>query len=178
MKGLIFTVFLEMVEEKYGYSVQDKIIVPSRLKSKGVYTSIGTYDHKELIDLIHNLSEIIGEPPDLILKNYGEYAFSIFAVKYSYLLEKINDLFSFLESIDTYIHVEVLKLYPDAELPKFETVRTGSNTLIFKYISKRKMSDFAEGLLSGSINHFNSNTSYTKEIFNEGEEVIFTLTNN
>jgi hypothetical protein len=178
MKGLVFTVFLEMVEEKYGYNVLDKIIVSSSLDSKGAYTSVGTYDHKELFVLIQNLFEITNESPNLIFKNYGEFAFAKFAIKYSYLLKNANDLFSFLESIETYIHVEVLKLYPDAELPRFETIRVGNNKLILKYISKRRMSDFAEGLLAGSINHFDSKTSYTKEIFNEGEEVIFTLTNN
>lgn len=176
MKGLIFTVFLEMVEEKYGFEIADKIITVSNLDSKGIYTSVGTYDHKELFILLKNLSELSGESQNVILIKYGEFAFTKFAVKYSYLLKDVNDLFTFLESIDNYIHVEVLKLYPDAELPKFETIRVSNNKLILKYTSKRKMSSFAEGLLNGSINHFSSDTTFTKELLNNGEEALFTLT--
>lgn len=176
MKGLIFTTFLEMVEEKYGFEIADEIITASDLDSKGIYTAVGTYDHKELFVLIKKLSGVSGEAQNVILKKYGEFAFTKFAIKYSYLLKDVNDLFTFLESIDNYIHVEVLKLYPDAELPKFETARVSSDKLILKYISKRKMSDFAEGLLIGSINHFAPKTTLTKEILADGEEAIFTLT--
>ena len=176
MKGLIFTVFLEMVEEIYGYEIADKIVSINNLASNGIYTSVGTYDHKELFIMIDSLSKIINKDKDEILKSYGEYAFSKFAIKYSHFLKGVEDLFSFLESIDNYIHVEVLKLYPDAELPTFETVRVSNNKLILKYISKRKMSSFAEGLLNGSINHFSSDTTFTKELINNGEEALFTLT--
>ena len=35
MKGIVFTEFLEMVEEKYGYEVVDQIIEESKLPSGG-----------------------------------------------------------------------------------------------------------------------------------------------
>jgi hypothetical protein len=176
MKGLIFTVFLEMVEEKYGYTVADEIVNSNQLASGGVYTSVGTYDHMELFKLIESLSNITGKDKNEILKNYGEYAFGVFAGKYSGMLREINNLFDFLESIETYIHVEVLKLYPDAELPKFESERKGDNILILKYFSKRKMGSFAEGLIISSIKHFKAKAELSTAILNNGEETIFTIT--
>jgi len=175
MKGLIFTVFLEMVEEKYGYTVADEIVNSNQLASGGVYTSVGTYDHTELFKLIESLSVLTGKDKNEILKNYGEYVFGIFAEKYSRMLRGINNLFDFLESIETYIHAEVFKLYPDAELPKFESERKG-NVLILKYFSKRKMSSFAEGLIISAIKHFKTHADLSKTVLNNGEEAIFTIT--
>jgi hypothetical protein len=57
MKGIVFTEFLDLVEAKFGLETVDEIIEKSDLKSKGVYTSIGTYDFSEMLSLITNLSE-------------------------------------------------------------------------------------------------------------------------
>jgi hypothetical protein len=38
----------------------------------------------------------------------------------------IDDALDFLERVDKVIHVEVLKLYPDAMLPRFDTTRDGA----------------------------------------------------
>lgn len=36
MKGIVFTEFLDMVEEKFGYGVVDQIITESKLESNGM----------------------------------------------------------------------------------------------------------------------------------------------
>jgi len=56
MKGIVFTEFLEMVEETFGLETVDYIIYKSELKSEGIYTSVGTYDFFEMLILISNLS--------------------------------------------------------------------------------------------------------------------------
>ncbi len=57
MKGIVFTEFLEMVEESFGFELADRIVVDSKLPSGAVYTAVGTYSHGEMLDLIHKLSE-------------------------------------------------------------------------------------------------------------------------
>ena len=57
MKGIVFTEFLEMVEQKFGLEVLDQIIIESNLASGGIYTSVGTYDFIEMQSLIVKLSE-------------------------------------------------------------------------------------------------------------------------
>ena len=41
MKGIIFTEFIEMVEDKFGFEVADNIITNSNLPSGGAYTAVG-----------------------------------------------------------------------------------------------------------------------------------------
>ena len=51
MKGIVFVQFVEMVEEKFGLATADRIIEQSKLSTNGAYTSVGTYDHTELLQL-------------------------------------------------------------------------------------------------------------------------------
>ena len=62
MKGIVFTEFLEMVENTFGLETVDYIIYKSDLKSEGAYTSVGTYDFFEMLSLISNLSEKVNIP--------------------------------------------------------------------------------------------------------------------
>ncbi|MFT4982342.1 MAG: hypothetical protein ACI9UR_002213, partial [Bacteroidia bacterium] len=41
MKGIVFTEFLELVEDKFGLEVVNQIIDGCELETDGVYTSVG-----------------------------------------------------------------------------------------------------------------------------------------
>ena len=71
-------------------------------------------------------------------------------------------MFSFLNSIDQYIHPEVLKLYPDAELPRFQSEIKSDNEMVLNYMSSRKMSDLAIGLIKGAANYFEEDVDVVK----------------
>ncbi len=176
MKGVVFTEFLEMVEKEFGYETADKIIIEEQLASKGIYTAIGTYHHGEMVQLVVNLSEVTGIGVPLLLNAYGKYLFNSFLKSYPVFFENVNDSFTFLSLVDGYIHVEVNKLYPDAELPRFTTeTRDGKMTMLYQ--SSRKMSDLAVGLIEGCLEHYEEDADIVKENMDEeGEEVLITIT--
>ena len=157
MKGLVFTELLEMVEDTYGDEVLDKVISKSDLPNNGSYTAVGTYDHAELVRIINALSIEIDEEIPFILRVYGRHIFKVFATHYPQFFHGVEDSFEFLESIENHIHVEVKKLYPEAELPSFESERISAEELHLTYISSRKMGDFAAGLIEECMHHFNDN---------------------
>ncbi len=161
MKGIVFTEFLELVENEFGLDVVQQIIDECELDSEGVYTSVGTYSHKDMFKMVAKLSEIKGLPVPALLMVFGEYFFTTLKTKYPMFMEKPN-LFSFLNSIDQYIHPEVLKLYPDAELPRFEAEMKDENEMVLNYYSSRKMSDLAIGLIKGAAAHFEENVDVVK----------------
>ena len=68
--------------------------------------------------------------------------------------EVADDTFDFLTRIDDYIHVEVRKLYPDAQLPTFEYEFPAPDRLVLTYRSARPFAMLADGLIDGSIKHF------------------------
>lgn len=180
MKGIVFTEFIEMVEDKFGFEVSDKIITNANLPSGGAYTAVGTYDFDEMVQLVTNLSKETGLVlPDLLF-TFGDHLFVRFHHIYPHFFEGKPDAFAFLSNIESYIHVEVLKLYPDARLPKISTrISDDGKSMIMIYKSSRKMGDLALGLINGCIHHFGEAIKVEKtNIENEGAEVTFLLTKN
>lgn len=176
MKGIVFTEFFEMIEQEFGYEMVDTLVETTDLASGGIYTAVGTYDYNEIVSLVTNLSQRTQIPIPVLLKAYGKYLFKSFTRIYHRFLQNAPDAFTFLESIHNYIHAEVKKLYPDAELPHFDIERIDDNTLIMNYYSKRKMADFARGLIEGTLLHFNEDATISQEAIKEdGSHVQFVI---
>ena len=162
MKGVVFTEFVELVEDKFSFDMADQVIEACDLESGGAYTSLGTYDHNELLQMVTHLSDFAGAPvPDLV-RTFGLHLAERFAEQFpDFFADK--DLFEFLESVDGYIHVEVRKLYADAELPSFTAERVGDDALVMKYSSTRPFSELAHGLILGTIEQFGEPADVTIE---------------
>lgn len=176
MKGIVFTEFLDMVEEKFGYEVVDQILNETDLPSGGIYTAVGTYSHSEIVGLLMNLSEKVSIGPEILLKEFGKHLFDTFLSSYPQFFEAHSEPLSFLESIDNHIHVEVRKLYPDADLPKFVTENDADGNFNLIYNSERKMGGLAEGLIEKSLAHYKSDYKVTKEtISTDGSQVKFII---
>lgn len=179
MKGIVFTEFLDLVEEKFGLEMLDRIIEQSNLESGGVYTSIGTYSFSEMLSLLKNLSANTEISIDDLLLVYAEHFFSVIEKNYPGMLAQYKDPIEMLSSIEHHIHVEVRKIYHDAELPSFEVLEKTENTLVMNYKSSRAMHHFGLGLMNKTFEHFNSTAEIELEKINDdGTEVIFTIRKN
>lgn len=153
MKGIIFTEFIEMIEAKHGIRAVNNIIDEAKLESKGIYTSVGTYPISEFQSLLIVLSRESAIEINELLYDFGIYLFHRFTILYPKFISNYTNSIELLKGIDSHIHIEVQKLYPDAELPKFDYIEEqGSLTLL--YTSNRKLFAFANGLINGCINHF------------------------
>ena len=76
MKGMVFTEFLEMVEDQFGWEIAEDIVEESNLPSGGAYTSVGTYDHNEMVSMVVALSEKTGLDIPTLLKAYGTVSYT------------------------------------------------------------------------------------------------------
>ncbi len=176
MKGVIFTEFTEMVENTFGFDTLDEIIERSDLPSGGTYTAVGTYDHQEIVSLVMNLAEVSETPVPDLMQVFGEHLFSRFTVLYPDFFNDPKDGFDFLESVENYIHVEVRKLYPGADLPSFDCERNGDHELKMIYKSGKHMEDVAEGLIRGCLKHYKEDATVTRDDGDSSEEgVTFTI---
>jgi len=179
MKGIVFTEFLELVEEKFGLEMVDHIIENSDLESNGVYTSVGTYSFSEMLQLLQHLSKNTGISIDDLLLVYAEHFFGVIEKSYPGLLASYKDPIEMISSIEDHIHVEVRKIYPDAELPTFEVVEKTKDSLVMIYTSSRAMHHFGLGLMNKTFEHFNSTATIELEkIKEDGTEVRFIINKN
>jgi hypothetical protein len=177
MKGVVFTEFIEMVEQEAGFEMVDAILQAAHPASGGAYTGVGLYDDAELFALVAALSEKSGTPVPALLKHFGEHLFSRFVCMFPHFVDPAPDVFALLQSVDGFIHVEVHKLYPDALLPAVACELIGKHSLKVRYQSHRPLGDFAEGLLRGAMKHYNEHMDVQRtDLDPQKRKVEFVLT--
>jgi hypothetical protein len=155
MKGMIFTEFFDMVEEVHGLQMAESLIDQTAPASGGIYTAVGDYDYREIVSYAVALSERTGVPLPELLRAFGSWVFErLFVAHYSGFFAEPRSVFEFLSSIESHIHVEVRKLYPDAQLPRFETDIATPDQMRLTYRSQRPLAEFAMGLIQGCIAHY------------------------
>jgi len=168
MKGMVFTEFLEMVEEKFSPEMAERIIESAELESGGAYTTVGTYDHHEMIALVTCLSRETGTAASVLIRAFGEHLFERFQHLFPNYFEGVSSAFDFLRQVNDYIHIEVRKLYPEAELPTFACETPRPDQLSMTYRSTRPFAPLAEGLIRGCIAHYGEPIEIGVEDLSEG----------
>ncbi len=169
MLGVVYTSFIEMVEERFSTDVADDLLENPQLKYDGVYTAVGSYDHGDMIRMVVHLSELTDIPVDDLVKAFGEYLFAQLASRYPDVLGDRERMLDFLEVIETSVHTQVRKLYPNAELPRFECIRHDADSLTMHYASKRPFVNLALGLIEGCAKHYQQPYDIEVERSTEGE---------
>lgn len=155
MKGAIFTGLAEFVETQCGLKTWLQAVEQSELPSNGEYISTELYDDAELVSLLQTLSTLTGKSVEALSRDFGRYFFSTLMSIASKYVADINNLFEFLEAVDSVIHIEVQKADPLAYTPALFYDKPSENVLVVRYMSNRKMCHFAEGLIYGAAEHFN-----------------------
>ncbi|PPD05126.1 MAG: hypothetical protein CTY29_02360 [Methylobacter sp.] len=176
MKGIIFTEFLNFVSELYGEDTVDDMLEESALASGGAYTSVGSYPHEEFHSLCLALEHQTQTPVRRILHDFGIRLSVTFVQKYAAFFCRCSHYFDFIESIEDYIHKEVRKLYPDAELPSFKICERTTERLVVEYTSPRRLCALAEGLFEGTALYFDKKVLVQSETCrSEDKTVRFTI---
>lgn len=179
MKGIVFREFIDMVENEFSFEIADAIIAASDLSTAGAYTSVGTYPHTEMVSLVVNLSKETGLPVPALLNHFGRHLFKRFTIIHPNYVNNYQSAFQLLQQLDGNIHVEVKKLYYDAELPSFTYEELPEGGMHFDYTSSRGLADFAQGLIEGCIAHFGHPVTMTRTDLpdtDKGAHTRFTLT--
>lgn len=153
MKGIVFNMLSDFVEQRFGMDVWDDLIDVTEPDSKGIYTSVQIYPDEELLGYVHAIAEHTGSAPENVVRLFGDYMLGRFAEIHPEFFEN-HTIKSFLRSVHDVIHVEVEKLHPDVVLPNFTYEDPSADELIMHYHSPRRLCHLAEGLIEGSGRHF------------------------
>jgi len=146
MKGILLTDFVDFVERE----------LPGAAGQLGseVYSPLGNYREDELMALVARAGEAAGIPNPDLLKRFGAHLFRTLATLYPVFVDGVGSSLELLGGIETYVHGEVKKLYPDAEFPRFEVTPRSPGHLELVYHSHRPFADLAEGMIRGCIAWF------------------------
>lgn len=154
MKGTIFVELVKMAEASFGEETVDMVLDKANLDNGGAFTTVGNYPCSELVKIVVAFSEHSGLSPEVLQIKFGHWMMDHFVLAYPQFFKNKTDAFAMLEAIENEIHVEVRKLYPEAELPTFATERTAANHLTMIYESPRPLSAFCHGMIEACLEHF------------------------
>ena len=156
MKGFTYRYFLGMVEARSGLSLVDTVVGKSRLASEGVYTHLGSYPYREMLQLLDALSTETELPKESLLHAFGTYLFGRLNDTHPEVIALYDSPVELIKGLNDHIHFHVQSLYPEAALPKMEVQEMGGGHLQVLYESSRGLYRLAHGLMEGAFSHFNT----------------------
>lgn len=160
MKGIVFNLFNQMVEREFGLAVWEQLISQTEPESRGIYTTGSNYADRELLAFLAALSGSTGISTSALLKNFGAFMLGQFTTLYPVFFLQNSNAFEFVKSMESIVHVEIQKLYPDAYVPILMFTENAPNQLIMTYQSKRQLCALVEGLISGTGKYFKTKITY------------------
>ncbi len=163
MKANVFSEFIKYIEEIFSPDVVDDIIDVTGQPSVAAFTATGTYQYTDLLRLVAAISKKSSVSIPELVRSFGKHFFTRLSQACPQCLDGVKSSLEFVQRIEGHIHVEVLKLYPDAELPHFECDSHQPNRLTIVYRSQRPLVDLAEGLMEGCAEHFGERIRIERE---------------
>lgn len=165
MKGIIFNITENFINDNYGEDIYDEIIESCNLITTEPIIAPGIYPFKDLDEIFIQSSKKLKLSKEELMKKIGHYTFSKLAEKYPNFVTPFNHPKEFLKTVECIIHVEVRKLYPKSELPSFQYSEPSEYELIITYYSERKLYQFMEGLINGVSEYFGIPIKQTQKIY-------------
>jgi len=163
MKGFVLDEFQRMVEQQYGLTTYDQLVRSCQLATDGAYTTVGEYDHHELIQLVEALARSTGRTISTTYREFGRSIFDSYFCRCPQMVSAFTSLKELLKNIEPAIHVEVRKLYPNANLPTFYFEEHSDDHWTVTYDSNRPFADFAEGILQAAVEHYEEPIELVRE---------------
>lgn len=171
MKGAVFTEFIEFVEETFSFETSDIMLEPENGIDK-IYTQAGNYPIEELVMMILSVNETEKVEVEDIIYQFGVYLFPKLVRMAPFLVSSAVGTLEVISKVDTYIHIEVKKLYPEADLPKFEVKKLEKDYLEIEYISEKRLEILAKGLMMGASKYFNETIQVDLDVINEEPHTV------
>lgn len=173
MKGVIFNVVQEVVEDLYDTETWDTLLDSAEVD--GAYTALGDYANAELVAIVAATSSATGLGAEDVLRLVGYHALPKLAERVPSSLTNAEDPLTFIRRVNDIIHPEVLKIYPDSIPPAF-AFDDHPDGLLVTYQSHRGLPALAEGLLSGVSHLFEADVNVESVDGFEGEGSQFLVT--
>lgn len=154
MKGIIFNLLEDFIVDGWGEERFEQVMTGCPLHTKGPFVGPGTYPDSDLFAIVERTTAELGIATPAALRAFGRYAMPRLAARFEAFVRDHDHPKSFLCTVDGIIHVEVRKLFENAEPPRIRFEDTGPRELVLHYQSKRKLCALFEGLLDGTADYF------------------------
>lgn len=167
MHGIIHSELKKFVVAKHGLGAWTQLLATSGLSGK-TYLANGVYPDCDAHAIIGAASRMTGASADVILEDFGRFITPNLMSIYAALIRPEWRTIDMLLNTESVIHSVVRIKNPGAAPPRLQFERTGPNALRFIYVSGRKMSAVAKGIMRGVADHFGERIAITEKARPDG----------
>ncbi|MBU0728156.1 MAG: heme NO-binding domain-containing protein [Proteobacteria bacterium] len=179
MKGIIFNLLEGFITDNYGEDEYEGVLSRCQLKmgDPGVIVGPGTYPDEDFMQIVAETARLLDNSVPDVFRAFGRYAIPKLVERYPRFFSPYSHPKDFLKTVDFIHHIEIVKLYKDAETPKFSAEDPFADTLVMKYSSARKLCYLVEGLIDGLADHYGVpiEHSQTRCMIHGDEQCVFNL---
>ncbi|XP_060130208.1 guanylate cyclase soluble subunit beta-2-like [Zootoca vivipara] len=167
--GFINTCLKSLVVEKYGEEVWEKLRVQTGVQD--TFLTFEVYGDEITMQLIDKACKMLDVPPDMVLKQFGEYFFEFCKRSgYDHMLRTLGgNLYEFIENLDA-LHSYLSLSYQEMNAPSFRVEKNEDGSMHLHYYSDRRgLCHIVPGIIGAAALDF-FNIEISMEIVNQSEE--------
>ncbi|XP_020633925.3 guanylate cyclase soluble subunit beta-2 isoform X1 [Pogona vitticeps] len=169
MYGFINTCLKSLVVEKYGEETWEKLRAQTGVQD--TFLTFEVYGDDITMQLIDKACKILDVPPDMVLKQFGEYFFEFCKRSgYDHMLRTLGgNLYEFIENLDA-LHSYLSLSYQEMNAPSFRVEKNEDGSMHLHYYSDRRgLCHIVPGIIGAAALDF-FNIEISMEIVNQTEE--------
>lgn len=149
MKGTIIKCLAELVQEKHGEAMWQRIMDDAGVPRHTLILAIGDIDDAQALALFSSTTRVLGLTPEQAADAFGAHWCCVYAPRvYARTLQRFSNARELILGLDQ-IHVDVTRSVANAAPPRFTYVWKSSNVLEVTYVSHRGLIDIYVGLARG-----------------------------
>ena len=148
MHGSILTLLKRYVQTQYDHSTWVKLVELAGLDDV-VFDHKTVYPDEHIYALVGHAAEMTGLSAGELHEKFGEYLVPDLMYMYQKLLKPEWKTLDMLEHTELTMHKQVRQEHAQNAPPVLEVTRIGPNELIIDYVSARRMSGLAVGIVRG-----------------------------
>ncbi len=179
MKGIIFNLLEDYIENTFGAGEYEEMLAgcPLSVEDPELIVGPGTYPDRDFLAMVNWLALRNNRQDDEILRSFGRYSIIRLAERYPQFFNAYENPRDFLKSVGFIHHIEIRKLYKDAQTPEFSAEDHGEGRMRLRYRSKRHLCAFVEGLIDGLAEQYGRPITREKTSCSQsgGQECVFLL---
>lgn len=155
MKGVIFNLLEDFVTTTWGEVAYEEILARCPVHTRGPHVGPSTYPDADLMAIVGAACARLGVTTDQALHAFGAFATAPLIARLPRELIPFDHPRDLLKAVDDVIHLEVRKLFRDAEPPRITHHDDGDpDRLTLYYASRRQLCPLLTGLLDGAARHY------------------------
>ena len=153
MHGTIFTLLKRYVQTQYDHSTWVRLMELSGLDNV-VFDHKTVYPDDHMYALVGHAAEMTGLSAGELHEKFGEYLVPDLLYMYQKLLKPEWKTLDMLEHTELTVHKQVRQEHTENSPPVLDVSRLGPDELMIDYVSPRRMSGLAVGIVRGLASYY------------------------